>query len=227
MGGDVEIRPALTHPWHNPRIRLMQQCYHPLAVCDVEFDRTNAGSNANGDWPVRKPALQAGALVERQIAVFNDEFSGDTVELRYEALMQSGALVTRGKQSLTIPPGQFRVVTLTFTCPKTNGDLKLSLAAWKGGVERFREGAIVFSVSDKAVNGLVDGVYRLVNMNSGLPAEAHGANAMPGSAVTQGAVDSEHEGEWRLKAVGNGEYSVTNVATGMALCRARTQLRRM
>ena len=45
----------------------------------------NANSNPKGQWPVKTPTIAAGSHVTRTIAVFNDEFSGDTVRLSWQA----------------------------------------------------------------------------------------------------------------------------------------------
>lgn len=219
MGGNVEIRPALTDPWHHPLIRLMQQCYHPLAVCDIDFDRANARSNANGDWPTVKPRLKAGTLVTRQIAVFNDEFTGEAVTLRWQAHKggKQGPLIAQGSENLTIPPGHFVRKSILFQCPKTPGDLTLSLSSYKDGKERFHEDALVFQIGQGESNTVRDGVYRLLNLNSGLPAEIHDVTAGSGAPLTQGNSGGKTGQVWRVKNLGNGDITLTNVTTGLNL----------
>ena len=145
------ILPDIAAPWQNPNIQLLQQCYHPLAACDVEFDRTNSRSNNRGEWPVVKPTLPANGDVTRQVAVFNDEFTGEGITLAWE-LRQGGAhgnVLQHDAISLTIPPGEFRSSAITFHTP-ASGDVALVLTVCKDGRERFREDKIVFQVGTTA-----------------------------------------------------------------------------
>ena len=219
MGGNIEIRPALAAPWENPHIRLMQQCYHPLAACDIDFDRVNAHSNGNGDWPVRRPTLKPDTSVKRAVAVFNDEFFGDKLQLRYTVTDSTGKRIAGSANLLTIPPGEFRVTVVEFSTPKTADILSLTLSVWKGGVERFREDAIGFTVTSSDAVPVPDGVYRLLNQSSGLPvgAPATGGQNAEGRHVTQGAATDVPDQHWKVHNLANGEITLTNVTTGLAL----------
>ena len=125
MGGNMEIRPAIQDPWHNRRIRLMQQCYHPFAVCDVEFDRLNAHSDEDGNWPTKKPKLAAGTRASRRLAVFNDGFEGNAVVVHWTLRKagQAGPVLAKDALHLDVPCGEVRLVDITFGCPATEGDI--------------------------------------------------------------------------------------------------------
>ena len=168
MGGDMEIHAALADPWNHPNIRLLQQCYAPITACDVAFDRDNSASNDKGEWPTVKPRLSAGAKATRRIAVFNDEFRGDKLVLRWEARSgdKAGAVAAKGESALWIPPGEFVVEEIAFDAPKAPGDLALLLSVLKDGRLRFAEDRMVFAV----VEGLGrPGQER--RLPAGLPAE--------------------------------------------------------
>jgi len=142
------ILPDIANPWQNPNIQLLQQCYHPLAACDIEFDRTNSRSNNRGEWPVVKPTVPPNADVTRQLAVFNDELAGEAVTLAWE-LRQGGAggsLLQHDEINLSIPRGEFRTPAVTFHTP-ASGEVALVLIVRKDGRERFREDKIIFQVS--------------------------------------------------------------------------------
>jgi hypothetical protein len=126
----------------------MQQCFHPVAVCDVRFDDANKRSNENGDWPVVKPTLRAGALETRELAVFNDEFAGEEISVAWELRRDkaSGPVHEQGAFTLRVPLGEYRRRPINFTLPRTLGDVVLVLRGLKAGEERFREEAICFEV---------------------------------------------------------------------------------
>lgn len=106
MGPDLEMHASLADPWNHPLIRLMQECYHPLTACDIEFDRANARSNVKGEWPIVKPWIPAGAHVVRKLAVFNDEFSGEDVTLRWQVRRQQDRDATgQGRSQRAYPAG--------------------------------------------------------------------------------------------------------------------------
>jgi hypothetical protein len=148
--GDPEswsILPAISDPWTNPHIKMIQQCYAPVAVADLEFDLLNAASNKNGDWPVVKPELHAGQLVRRALTVFNDDLSGGRVTVKWEARTPSRVL-GRGTIPVLVPLGEQRSVKIAFRAPTDFGDLVIAVQAWKDGVKRFSEDGMVFKIAD-------------------------------------------------------------------------------
>jgi hypothetical protein len=147
-GGSYEMMSDIVEPWQNANIQLMQQCYHPLAACDIEFDQSNAMSNARGEWPVVKPKLPPNATVMRKVAVFNDEFSGSEIILAWEIRRgdRRGEVLQRDEQNLQIFPGEFRTANIQFLTPP-DGDVALILKVLKHGQERFAEDKIIFCVA--------------------------------------------------------------------------------
>lgn len=141
------ILPVITDPWTNPNIKLIQQCYAPVAVADLAFDLVNAASNKNGDWPVVKPELHGGQLTMRTLTVFNDDLSGMRVIVQWEARTPSRVL-GRGTMPVLVPLGEQRSVKIAFRVPTDSGDLVLAVQAWKDGVKRFSEGRMVFKIAD-------------------------------------------------------------------------------
>jgi hypothetical protein len=213
MSGNTEIHSIITDPWSDPIIRLMQQCYNPVAACDVAFDRLNARSNENGDWPTIKPRLRTGSHVARQIAVFNDEFKDENVTLRWQVRRgtKDGPLVNEGMSDLVIPLGGFRMVDVSFDCPKTIGDLVLILATFKNEQQRFFDDNLVFSLVADNVNLLPDGDYQLANVNSGLFALS---NKTP---VVQSVARADGTGVWHLHNAGNNDVTLTAPNTDQML----------
>lgn len=214
MGGDMEFHAALADPWNHQNIRLMQQCYAPITACDTGFDRDNARSNAKGEWPVYRPRLSAGSVVRRPIAVFNDEFHGTNLTLRWETRAggSKGPVLAKGESSLTIPPGERAVGEITFNAPSTPGPLALSISVSKDGHECFREDRMVFDVVEGSTDAVKDGDYRLICRLSGLAASVAGTNTQPGAAVVQGET-----GVWRVRNAGDREVRLNDAASGLAL----------
>ncbi len=217
MAGSHEILPALDRPWEHPNIRLMQQCYDPLAVCDVKFDAANARSNDKGEWPVTKPRLMSGTRITRQLAAFNDEFAGESVTVKWQlrGSDKNGPLLAKDEFTLQIPRGEFRTQDIAFDAPKAPGDVTLLLSAFKDGVERFSEDQIVFAVAEKAAWLVPDGEYLLLNRHSGHPLDASGDK--DDTPAVQNAKDVTVAPVWRVKNLGDDEVQIINAKTGLAL----------
>ena len=89
-----------------------------------------------GPFP-KPPKLKAGVPLTRTLIVYNDAFSGEEVELRWQAVLE-GKLIGGEKRALNIPLGGHTTVKVTFTPPST-GELRLELVSIKGGTEQFRD----------------------------------------------------------------------------------------
>jgi hypothetical protein len=142
---DMEILPDIKDHWKSPNIILMQKCYNPCTACDVQFDQENRLSNDKGEWPVTKSKLPAGQMVKRQIAVFNDTFEGELVQLEWSAT-SGGKRLADGKLELQIPLGSFVKVPVAFTTPK-GGEVQLKLRVVKEGEVLFEEDSIRFNIA--------------------------------------------------------------------------------
>ncbi len=143
-----EICPPLEDMWNHPLIKLMRKCFHPLAVCDIRFDEANKRSNVNGEWPVVIPPLQPGVKETRELAVFNDEFSGEEVRVEWELHpgKADGPIHEQGFFSVRVPYGDCFRRLITFTTPEEPCRLILVLRVIKNGRERFIEDLIQFEV---------------------------------------------------------------------------------
>ena len=209
---NAKILPSISDIWNSPNIRLMQQCYNPLAVCDIDFDRRNARSNKKGEWPTVAPRLQVGARIERKLAVFNDDFNGEEIEFRWEARQgdKNGPKIAGGESRIIVPLGDYKVFVAGFDAPKTPGDITLVLSAYKDGKERFRDDTLRFNVSDNAADVLTDGDYRLISANSDLPAGTDGAKVSQNAGVANTQI-------WTLKRIAGNDFSLTQKSSGLTL----------
>jgi hypothetical protein len=108
---------------------ILVKSFAPIAVFDKDYDEL-------GPFP-KPPTLKAGAPVERQLIVYNDAFSDEAVELRWQAVLD-GKSLAGGTHFLKIPLGGHALAYATFTLPAP-GELRLDLISAKGGREQFRD----------------------------------------------------------------------------------------
>jgi len=140
----------LPEPWSNAGIQLIQTAYHPLLAMDYDFWWLNRRCDLFGHFPVRAPAVVAGTQVERTITVFNDEFAGSELELRWEVREGSNAnwILEKGAIPFHIKPGHMTTVPVCFQASKFNTFLFLTLRVFKNGKERFVDKHTGFEVID-------------------------------------------------------------------------------
>ncbi len=141
---DFVIAPAIQDPWNDARIHLMQQCYAPVLVADLDFDRANEISDKQGEWPVVKPALVIGQTVTRRLTVMNDDLAGDRIDVAWE-VSAGGHVLAHDAVEVKVPLGDHVEVPATFSIPNEPGALKLQVTASKDGTERYREDRMLFS----------------------------------------------------------------------------------
>jgi hypothetical protein len=108
---------------------ILVKSFAPIAVFDKDYDEL-------GPFP-QPPILKAGTPVQRTLIVYNDAFSDETVELRWQAVL--GDKPCAGEtRTLAIPLGGHALVDIAFT-PPTRGELRLELTSAKGQKEQFRD----------------------------------------------------------------------------------------
>ncbi len=111
---------------------IIVKSFAPIAVFDKDYDEL-------GPFP-KPPVLKAGTSVQRKLIVYNDAFSDETVELRWQAVLD-GKPRAGGTPSLKIPLGGHVLVDIAFT-PPTPGELRLELASAKGGKVQFQDSRV-------------------------------------------------------------------------------------
>lgn len=139
----------LPDPWAHPGIQLLQKAYHPLLAMDYEFWWLNRKSDMFGHFPVAAPVVQASAEVTREITLFNDEFTGEELELFWEVREGSNAnwVWARGHEKLSVKRGFTAIVPVRFSASKFNTYLFLTLRVVKDGIERFTDASTCFEVA--------------------------------------------------------------------------------
>lgn len=147
----------LPDPWSNYQIKRVQAGFNPVLVADRDYWEANKLSNSNGDWPVNTPSLSANTNVTRTLDIFNDTFSGTTVDVYWEVRSGSatGTLLSSGELHPNITPGYMSTQNITFTTPGS-GNIYLVLYSKKSGVELFRETNIVFTVGGSSTQTVND-----------------------------------------------------------------------
>jgi len=140
----------LTNAWGNPQIQRVQAGFNPVLVADLDYWNANKLSDSSGDWPANVPSLPPNQPITRKLSVYNDTFSGTTVNVFWELRQGSatGPLVNSGQINPTVPLGYISTQNISFTIPSSlDGTLYyLVLYTQKGGVEMFRETEEKFAV---------------------------------------------------------------------------------
>lgn len=138
---DPILNPA--DPWTNPLIRLIQRSFAPVAVFDREFDAVNLPGNGRGEWPALLPTLPGGKTATRTLVVLNDEFSGQTLQVRGKPVLYGDRRTSLPDivRAVSVPLGGRLTLALPLPLPTVpkNTRLTLDLIVQKNGVERYRE----------------------------------------------------------------------------------------
>jgi hypothetical protein len=140
----------LPDPWINPGIQLLQKACNPLLAIDYEFWQINRKSNAMGYFPVISPTIQAGSKVSREITVFNDDLSGEEIELFWEIKEgnNSNRVYESGEVKLNISPGFTTKANVEFKTPVFNTNIFLTLKVIKNGEIRFHDDLTCFEITE-------------------------------------------------------------------------------
>ena len=138
----------LPDPWSNPIIVRIQRAMNPTAVADVAYWNANRMSNSTGAWPAAVETVSRGALLSRQLAVFNDTFAGTAVDISWEMHQgtAAGPIADQGSMHLDIPLGQRAMVTIAVTAPAAGTSAVLVLQSSKDGRTLFRDDAQQFGL---------------------------------------------------------------------------------
>jgi len=138
----------LADPWSNATITRIQRAFNPVLVADVAYWNANRMSNTSGVWPATLETIAHGARTTRTLVIFNDTFSGTTVDVAWEMHADSptGAMSDSGQTSLSIPLGQRMQTSITVMAPQAGAKAFLILRASKGGQEIFRDDGQAFTL---------------------------------------------------------------------------------
>jgi hypothetical protein len=139
----------LPDPWSSPIITRIQRAFSPVAVADVAYWSANHESNTNGDWPVALEAVSKGAKLTRQLVVFNDTFTGTTVDVAWEmhSGTATGTLADQGTTELDIPLGSRTTTSISVTAPSSGSAAVLILQASKNGQTIFSDDGEQFTLN--------------------------------------------------------------------------------
>lgn len=130
----------LPDPWSNPIIERIQNAYNPMLVADEAYWEANKMSDNNGDWPVSTsiPTLTKGSMSSRTLLIFNDTFSGASIDVTWEvhAGSPTGAIASMGTlSSLMVPLGTMATQTVNITAPTSGTQAYLVLRSQKSGTQ--------------------------------------------------------------------------------------------
>jgi hypothetical protein len=131
----------LPDPWSSPIITRIQRGFNPVAVADIAYWEANKLSNSSGAWPVSIEAVAKGTKLTRKLVVFNDTFSGTSVDVAWEmhAETADGAIADQGTTKLDIPLGSRTTTSISVTTPASGSNAVLVLQSSKNGQVIFRD----------------------------------------------------------------------------------------
>ncbi|GAB2811801.1 RICIN domain-containing protein [Lentzea nigeriaca] len=205
----------LPDPWSNAQIQRVQAGFNPIAAIDLPYWSASGVSDGNGSFPLPSavPGVAGNTRVDRNITVFNDDFTGTAVDFAWSARLDSptGAVIASGSTTLTIPLGSRVAQPVSFTTPASGSRVYLVLSTGKSGVTTFTDTAEYFTLG--AGQGPAPGRYRIVNRNSGKPL------AIAGNSTADGAKAVQQSGNatWTVSAGQNGAFSLRYDPTGKVL----------
>ena len=125
----------LPDPWSNQIIRRIQQGFSAVLVADKDYWEANKESNADGDWPASVPSLAKGADRATTLLIFNDTFSGTSIDITWEVHADSatGPIASSATLQVEVPLGSMVTETITMTAPTEGTVCYLVLRAAKDG----------------------------------------------------------------------------------------------
>ena len=131
----------LPDPWSSPIITRIQRGFNPVAVADIAYWEANKLSNSSGAWPVSIEAVAKGTKLTRKLVVFNDTFSGTSIDVAWEmhAETADGAIADQGTTKLDIPLGSRTTTSISVTTPASGSNAVLVLQSSKNGQVIFRD----------------------------------------------------------------------------------------
>ena len=140
-GNPVFGEDNLPDPWSSQIIRRVQHGFSAVLVADKDYWEANKMSNANGDWPSSVPAITKGATRTTNLLIFNDTFSGTTVNVTWEVHSDSatGTIGSSGTLAVDVPLGSMATKSITMTAPTSGTKCYLVLRAQKSGTTVFEE----------------------------------------------------------------------------------------
>ena len=138
----------LPDPWSSPIIRRIQNGFSPVLVADKDYWEANKMSNANGDWPASVPTIAKGATRATTLLIFNDTFSGTSVDVTWEIYSDSptGSKGASGTFTVDVPFATMATKSVTITAPASGTKCYLVLRAAKNGTTLFEETDEVFTL---------------------------------------------------------------------------------
>ena len=131
----------LPDPWSSPIITRIQRGFNPVAVADIAYWEANKLSDSSGAWPVSIEAVAKGTKLTRKLVVFNDTFSGTSIDVAWEmhADTADGAIADQGTTKLDIPLGSRTTTSISVTTPASGSNAVLVLQSSKNGQVIFRD----------------------------------------------------------------------------------------
>ncbi|MEV6036806.1 RICIN domain-containing protein [Nonomuraea sp. NPDC052116] len=144
----------LPDPWSNAQIQRIQAAFNPIAAIDLPYWSDSGISDASGSFPLPEVVddYAYGATVNRNVTVFNDDFTGTSVGFGWTARLDqpTGTVIASGNTNLTIPLGSRTTQPISFTAPSNGSRIYLTLTTTKSGSTTFSDNVEYFTLGGNA-----------------------------------------------------------------------------
>jgi len=113
----------------------LMNSFAPVALFDKEYDDLGIEALRSNKYP----EIKNGELIKRTLILYNDCFSGESVQTEVR-LENQGKLLINDIRNIEVPPGQRREIQCEFKAPFTgDGFVELVLITRKNGKQTFAE----------------------------------------------------------------------------------------
>ncbi len=112
----------------------------PVAVFDKAYDDQKLEKGPDGYFQPPPPIYEEGSSISRTLVIYNDEFFGKELVVRWEAKVEGNA-VASGNVTKEIEPGFHAEQAISFVAPSVTSEkrLELVLTAYKNGTLKFTD----------------------------------------------------------------------------------------
>ncbi len=112
----------------------------PVAAFDKAYDDQKLVEGPDGYFEPPQPAYEEGSPISRTLVVYNDEFFGRELVVRWQAVAGGNTIVS-GNFTKEIEPGFHEEQVISFVAPVVRPEKKieLHLSVYKGGILKFTD----------------------------------------------------------------------------------------
>jgi hypothetical protein len=170
------ISPGEAYNWilkepdqNNIKIVNYRNAFNPVALFDKGYDNLGLTPFVTGVSPGGTlPAVDEGAVLNRTLVLYNDEFRNTSVTISVQ--IKSGSTVyATGTKTYTLALGEHLDIPCSFQVPFVGGNkMSVTLSTKKGSIQKFSE-TRQYTVTDKGRSGTSSPTVTFGGTSSGIP----------------------------------------------------------